>query len=353
MRRALQFVGAIAVTGLALVSCGAISASSGQSNDSGGPSGSEVRIAYFPNLTHAPAIVGLESGRFHESLGDDVTISTQTFDAGSTEIEALFAGSIDIGFIGPSPTVTGWVRSGGQALRVVAGAASAGASLVVREGIESIDDLAGTTLATPSLGNTQDVAARHWLAAQGFVTDLQGGGEVNITPMDNATALQTLAAGGIDGAWVPEPWATRMIAETGAHELVDESDLWTGGRFVTTNVIVSASFLDQHPDLVASFLDGLALTLDDMKADPRRAQAMVLDAIAEITGSQPEPEQLTKAWENVVFTIDPLAATLEKQATYAYELGLLDAKPDLTGLYALAPLNELLAERGDAAVTGP
>lgn len=351
MKRTLSFVALVAAS-LVLAGCGAVSPSSGSPAADGDQSTDEVRIGYFPNFTHAPAMVGLKSGRFQEALGEDVKISTQTFDTGTTEIEALFAGSIDIGFIGPSPTVTGWEKSDGQALHVIAGSASGGASLVVRDGIDSVEDLEGATIATPSLGNTQDVAARHWLAEQGFETDLEGGGDVHVTPMDNATALQTLAAGGIDGAWAPEPWATRMIQEGGAHELIDESDLWPDHQFVTTNVIVSTSFLEQHPDVVKSFLSGLASTLDDMKADPEGAQATVIDAITKLTGSKPEADQLAEAWANVTFTVDPLANTLEKQAMHAYDVGLLDAKPDLAGLYALDPLNAMLEERGEAAVAG-
>lgn len=351
MKRTLLSIAALVATSLAISGCATDSPPSA-AGEGAGPSTDEVRIGYFPNFTHAPAMVGLESGRFQEALGDDIAIATQTFDTGTTEIEALFAGSIDIGFIGPSPTVTGWAKSGGQALHVIAGAASGGASLVVREGIDTVDDLEGATIATPSLGNTQDVAARHWLSEQGYETNLEGGGDVHITPMDNATALQTLATGGIDGAWVPEPWATRMIDEGGAHELVDESDLWPDGQFVTTNVIVSTSFLNDHPDVVESFLEGLALTLDDMDANPDAAQATVIQAITDLTGSTPKADQLAAAWSHVTFTIDPLADTLEAQALHAFDLGLLDAEPDLDGLYSLDLLNSLLDERGDAKVSG-
>lgn len=312
-----------------------------------------LTIGYFANFTHAPAMVGLTDGQFQQAFGEDVEIQTATFDSGTTEIEALFAGSIDIGFIGPSPTVTGWAQSGGEALHVIAGTASGGASLVVRDGIETAEDLAGATIATPSLGNTQDVAARHWLQTQGYETTPEGGGDVSIAPQDNASALQSLQQGDIDGAWVPEPWATRMIEEAGAHVLVDESDIWPDGKFVTTNVIVSSQFLTEHPDAVDAFLEGLLATLDDMAADPEGAQQTVIDAITELTGSEPNAEQLATAWGNVEFTIDPLSDTLVTQAQYAHDVGLLDELPDFTGLYVLDPLNALLEARGEATVTGP
>ena len=348
--RAAHMIAAVVAGVLTLSACaGAGTAPSGGSSSGDAPD--TVTIGYFPNLTHAPAIVGLADGAYQHALGEDVTIKTATFNSGTEEIEALFAGGIDIGFIGPSPTVTGWRKSKGEALRVIAGAAANGAALVVRDGIDSPADLKGTTIATPSLGNTQDVAARYWLKEQGFTTDQAGGGDVSIQPQDNATALTALQTGSIDGAWVPEPWATRMVEEAGAHVLVNEPDIWDGGRFVTTNVIVSTKFLNEHPQAVSDFLSGLLTTIDDMEADPAKAQATVAAQIGKITGSTPNEEQLALAWKNVVFTADPLASTLVTQADHAVAVGLLE-KTDLSGLYALDPLNALLAKRGDSPVEG-
>lgn len=331
-----------------------LSACAGTTDPNAGAGGGEpsldaVTIGYFPNLTHAPALVGLADGYFQDAFGDDVTIETATFDSGTEEIEALFAGGIDIGFIGPSPTITGWEKSKGEALHVIAGAAANGASLVVREGIDTVEDLEGKTIATPSLGNTQDVAARYWLKEQGFETDEQGGGDVHIQPQDNATALTALQTGDIDGAWVPEPWATRMVEEAGAKVLVDEADLWEGGQFVTTNVIVRTEFLNEHPDAVDAFLAGLLDTIDAIEADPEAAQATVASEIGKISGSTPNAEILAKAWGSVVFTVDPLPSTLREQAEHAIEVGLL-GEIDLKGLYVLDPLNALLEERGQKLV---
>lgn len=339
----------LAVGALALSACSGAAADSGSSGDDDALDA--ISIGYFPNLTHAPAIVGLADGHFQDALGDGVEIKTATFNSGTEEIEALFAGGIDIGFIGQSPTLTGWEKSNGQALHVIAGTAANGASLVVREGIDSPDDLEGAIIATPSLGNTQDVAARYWLKEQGYETDTEGGGDVSIQPQDNATALTALQNGDIDGAWVPEPWATRMIEDAGAHVLVDEPDLWEDGQFVTTNVIVRTAFLEEHPQAVSDFLEGLLDTLDAIEADPQGAQATVAEQIGAVTGSTPNAEQLAIAWENVVFTADPLASTLVEQAQHAIELGLL-TETDLSGLYVLAPLNELLEARGLETVDG-
>lgn len=340
----------VAIGAITLSACAGTAASSrtGTTGEAG-LSVDTVRIGYFPNVTHAPAIIGLADGHFQSAFGDEVTIKTAEFNSGTEEIEALFAGGIDIGFIGPSPTVTGWQKSNGQALHVIAGAAANGAALVVREGIDTPSDLEGLTIATPSLGNTQDVAARYWLKEEGFTTDTEGGGDVHIQPQDNATALTALQNGDIDGAWVPEPWATRMVEQGGAHVLVDEPDLWEGGQFVTTNVIVRTEFLNEHPDAVDAFLAGLLETLDSIEADPEGAQATVATEIGRVSGSAPKADQLAKAWMNVVFTADPLPATLVAQAEHAIDLGLLE-ETDLDGLYVLGPLNTLLQERGEKAV---
>ena len=173
----------------------------------------EVRLGYFANVTHAPALVGLEEGLFAESLGD-IDLSTSVFNAGPAAIEALTAGAIDATYIGPNPSINTYIQSGGESARIVAGAATGGAALVVRPGIDSPQQLAGTTLATPQLGNTQDVALRVYLAEQGYETDPSGGGDVSITPTENAQTLTLFQQGALDGAWLPEPWAPRMLGST-------------------------------------------------------------------------------------------------------------------------------------------
>ena len=319
----------------------------------GGGEPVELRLGYFPNVTHATAIVGVEEGFFADALGGDVTLTTATFNAGPAAIEALFSDAIDATYIGPSPTVNGFVQSDGEAVRVIAGAASGGAFLMVREGIESPEDLVGTTIATPQLGNTQDVALRYWLTEQGLSSDLAGGGDVAITPQENAQILDAFAAGAIDGAWVPEPNATRLI-EAGATVLVDERDLWPDGRFVTTNLIINPAFLEEHPDVVRRLLEGQVEATEWLNANPEDAQTVVGDAIAELSG-KPLPEGvIAKAWSNIEFTDDPVASSLLEGAAHAGEVGTLEGgTPDLDGLYDLSLLNEVLAERGMEKVVEP
>ena len=270
-----------------------------------------LRLGYFPNVTHAPAIIGVDTGLFQEALGTTATLETVTFNAGTEAIEALFSGAIDASFIGPNPAINGYAQSDGAALRIVAGTTSGGASLVVREGIDSPEDLAGATLATPSLGNTQDVALRAWLLEQGYETDTSGGGDVSITPQENADTLAALQSGTLDGAWVPEPWATRLVLEGGGHVLVDEADLWPDGDFVTTHLIVATEFLDEHPDAVKALIVGLGQAIDQAAADAAAAQLIVNDGIEAITTKRLADETITGAWANLRFTLDPITASLE------------------------------------------
>ena len=315
----------------------------------GGATATTLRLGYFPNFTHAPALIGVESGIFAEHLGD-VELETTTFNAGPEAIQALFAGAVDATFIGPNPSINGFAQSGGEALRVVSGAAANGAFLVVREGIDSPDDLVGTTLATPQLGNTQDVALRFWLLDQGYETSEEGGGDVSITPMSNGETLSAFASGAIDGGWLPEPWATRLVTEGGAHVLVDEADLWPDGSFVTTQLIVSREYLEENPALVERLVAGELEAIELIESDPEAAQVVVNDAIEALTGDPIDPALLAAAWENVEFTVDPLAGSLLTGAEHAEAVGLLEPV-DLDGLYDLGPLDNVFEAAGEDEVS--
>jgi NitT/TauT family transport system substrate-binding protein len=312
----------------------------------------EVRLGYFPNLTHAPAIVGVEDDILAEALGDSATLAPQVFNAGPEVVEAIFTEALDVSFIGPNPAINAFVRSNGEAIRIVSGSTSGGASLVVRAGIEDPAGLAGTTLATPQLGNTQDVALRAWLAEHGFETDNEGGGEVSVQPIGNAQALEAFIAGEVDGAWLPEPWATRMIDEGGGHVLVDERDLWPDGEFVTTHLIVATAFLEAHPDVVRRLLEGVVEATDAVNADPTHAQETVAAAIEDLTGTEVSVDLLAAAWDKMTFTVDPIASSLTESANDAVALGLLESA-ELDGIYALDTLNEVLSAAGREPVPGP
>jgi NitT/TauT family transport system substrate-binding protein len=314
------------------------------------PSGT-LRLGYFPNVTHAPAIIGVEDGLFADALGD-ASLETFTFNSGTEASEAILSDSIDATFIGPNPAINAFAQSDGE-VKIVAGTTSGGAALVVSPDITSPEDLAGATLATPSLGNTQDVALRAWLADQGYEVDETGGGDVKITPQENADTLTAFQAGDIQGAWVPEPWATRLVEEGGGKVLVNEKDLWTDtdGQFVTTHLLVRTDYLEEHPANVRALISGLLDAIDEANDDASTAQATTNDGIEKITTKRLADNIIAGAWQNLEFTPDPVAASLEKSADDAVAVGLLD-EVDLDGIYDLSILNELLAERGEPEVDG-
>ena len=206
-------------------------------------------------------------------------------------------------------------------------------------------------MASPSLGNTQDVALRTWLKVQGLSTDTAGGGDVSIKPQDNATTLQTFVDGTIQGAWVPEPWATRLVQEGGGKVLVAEKDLWPQGQFVTTHLIVAQKFLDKYPDVIEKLLEGQIAANDYVNKNPDDAQKVANSEIARITTKPLKDAVVAAAWKNLVFTDDPIASSLKTSADNAIAVGLL--KPvDLTGIYDLDPLNTALKAAGEPPVTG-
>lgn len=350
--RSAPAVLAAALTVVAL----SLTAACGSASQAADPTAAEptvLRLGYFPNVTHATAIVGVEEGFFADALGDAATLETTLFNAGPAAIEAMFSGAIDATYIGPNPTVNGFVQSDGQAVRVVSGAASGGAFLVVREGIDEPADLVGTTLATPQLGNTQDVALRYWLADHGLESDLAGGGDVLIAPQENSQILDAFAAGAIDGAWVPEPYATRLL-NAGGTVLVDERDLWPDGAFVTTNLIVSPAFLEAHRDVVRRLVEGQVTANEWLNANPEEAQAVVEDAIAALSGKALPEGVIAKSWANITFTNDPVPTSLLAGAEHAAQVGTLEGGvPDLAGLYDLSVLNEVLVARGLPTVAQP
>ncbi len=317
-----------------------------------------LRLGFFPNVTHAPALVGMQEGLFKKELKEvGVTVTPTAFNAGPEAVTALFAGSLDISYIGPNPTINAYAESGGDAVRVISGAASGGAALVVRPEINGPEDLKGKSFATPQLGNTQDVAFRYWLDELGLSTTTEGGGDVSIKPQSNGEGLTAYASGAIDGAWVPEPWVSEYVKK-GAKVLLDEATLWPDGQFVTTNIIVRTAFLEQHPDVVAAFLRGHVAALQQIEADPAAAKAAVTGALQALTGSSLASDVLDSAWAKVEFTADPLPATLKESADHAIAVGLLDGKKieaagNFEQLYSLGPINTVLAGAGLPELAAP
>jgi sulfonate transport system substrate-binding protein len=315
------------------------------------PESVTLRLGYFPNVTHAPAIVGVQTGLFEKALGKGVELKTSTFNSGTEELTALQAGALDAAYIGPNPTITAWTQLD-EGVRVVSGAASGGAYFVVKPSIDSATDLKGKTVASPQLGNTQDVALRNWLMSKGLKTDTAGGGDVKIVPQDNATALASFQAGTIDGAWVPEPWATRLVSEGGGKVLVDEADLWPKGRYVTTQLIVTTDFLEQHKGVVQKLVNGQVAANDYIKTHTADAESAVSDGIKAITGKAISGDLIIASFKNIEFTNDPIASSLAKDNATQKSFGF-PAASSLKGLYDLSFLDKALAAANEPTVPNP
>ncbi len=308
-----------------------------------------VRVGYFPNITHSQALIGMaaSNGAFQKALGENVQIDTKIFNAGPSAIEALFAGEIDLTYIGPNPAINGYAKSKGDALRIVAGATSGGAVLVVRSdaGINVPADLAGKRIATPELGNTQDVAARFYLLSNNLQLR-EKGGSVSILPTSNPDILTLFLKKEIDAAWVPEPWGARLVHDGGGRIMLDERTLWQDGKFVTAHLIVRTQFLKQHPEIVKNWLGAHVDLTTWIRAHPDEAKKTANAEIARLTGKGLDSAVLDDAWQRMEVTYDPLSASLYQSADRAFQLGFLGKeKPDLSGIYDLRLLNEVLAAR--------
>lgn len=307
----------------------------------GGSSEPSLRLGYFPNITHAAALVGVSDGIFARQLGA-TKLETFTFNAGPAAIEALLSGSLDASYVGPNPAINAFVKSRGEAVRIVAGATSGGAFLVVRPEISGAADLRGQAVASPQLGGTQDVALRSWLAAQGLKTDTSGGGDVSVVPQENAQTLERFRDGKLAGAWVPEPWASRLVLEGGGKVLVDERDLWPSKQYTTTVLLVRKDFLDQHPDRVAALLRGHVEATDWLNNNAGPARTKVNAAIEQLTGKPIGQAIMDRAFPSLTFTTDPQMASLAKSAADAEALGLLKLEgTDLGKLHDPAPLQQI------------
>ena len=345
--RILQKVSIAVALAVAIGACASATASTPASS-----SPLTLRLGYFANITHAPALVGIESGILATALGPDVTLKPITFSAGPSAVEALFSESIDAAYIGPNPAINAFAKSHGEAIRIVSGVTSGGAFLVVRDAIRTTGDLHGARLATPQLGGTQDVALRSWLRSNNLAADTNGGGDVSVLPQDNSRTLEAMKSGAIDGAWVPEPWATRLIQEANAHVLIDERDLWPNGQYPTTLLAVRTDFLVRHPEVVRRLIEGNLASIDYINDHPAEAQKSANSQIKRITQKTIKPSILTSAWPHMTFTADPTSRSLQRAANDEVALGFI-TPVDLQGIMDLTLLNEVLATHGRPSITQP
>jgi sulfonate transport system substrate-binding protein len=346
MRRVM----AAAMVGAAvlLAGCSSSASSTASSGSSAGSTSDSpsvtVSLGFLTNITHAPALVGLKEGFFTKALGSAGTLKATAFSTGTEETTALLAGQLDAAYVGPNPAINAWQKSGGSAIKIVSGAATGGASVVVTKGITSAAQLRGKTLATPSLGNTQDVALRYWLKQNGLTTTTTGGGDAAIKPTTpNSAAVLEFKSGQIAGGSEPAPYDVEMVSDGGT-VLVSEPG-------VTTLLVVAQSFLAAHPAIVADLIKAQMQANDFIKSNPAAAEADANAELAAYTGKALKSSVIAASFKEITFTLDPDAASLTSDAAQAVSLGLL--KPvNLSGIFDLGPLNQALAVAGESQVSG-
>lgn len=292
------------------------------------PAPREVRLGYFANVTHAQAVLGVDSGQFAAAVAP-AKLTTRTFNAGPSLIEALFAGEIDIGYVGPSPALAAHLQSRGRGIRIIAGAASGGVVIIARPGagIEKLADLKGKKIATPQMGNTQDVSARHYL-----IKELGQANADNVIPVPNAEQASMMSRGQIDAAWAVEPWGARLVAEAGGKIIAEEKDLWPDKAFTLTLVVSTPEFLDQHPDIIERLLSAHCEWTRRLSADGAGQTPALASALEKLTGKKLSEDLITAAISRVSFTDEPLTESLKAFARWAFELNLAKAVPNVNTL---------------------
>ena len=317
-----------------------------------------IRVGHFPNITHAQGVIGhgltrTGKGWFEERLGPDVEIQWFVYNAGPSAMEAIFARSLDVTYVGPNPAINAYLKSQGEEIRIVAGGCSGGAALVVQPDgrIKTDADFRGKKIATPQFGNTQDVACRAWLQSKGLQITMTGG-DATVIPTANPDQLSLFERKEMDAVWTVEPWVSRLVLEAKGRVYLDESSLWkqTGGKYVTTHLVSSVKFLREHPDLLKKWIAAHVELTKWINDNPDEAKNILNAEIkAETTKSLPK-ETLDSAWKRLEITYDPISASLLKSAGDAYHIGFLKEKPDLSLIYDLKLLNNVLREKGLAEI---
>ena len=284
----------------------------------------KIRIAYFPNIGHAIPIVGIEKGFFEESIGNQTKIETRVFDSGPQAIESLFANSIDLAYVGPGPAINGFLNSDNHNVKILAGAASGGASFIVHPNseINSVSDFAGKKIATPQIGNTQDVSLRHYLSENGL-KPAEKGGSVIVYNISNPDIYTLFVKGDIDGAWVPEPWATILETELGGKRLFHEEELWPNKEFASVLLIANVDYVENNPTIIANFLQSHHETVTWINTNPIETRIVFNNFLNSYLGQSLSDDVIDIALSNLVITADPKPNSIFSFAERADALGYL------------------------------
>ena len=336
MKIVVTIVSAVAVAvAVAMIAFGTSASNSSPENT--------VRVAFFPNLGHSIAIVGTEKGIFAEKLGNQTVIETRLFDSGPQVIESIFANEIELAYVGPGPAINGFLKSDGKALKILAGAASGGVSLVIHPNskIESVADFPGKRIAAPQIGNTQDISLRNYLY-QNNLKPAEKGGSIYIINVVNPDIFTLFSKGELDAAWVPEPWATRLVQQLGGIRLFQEKDLWPDQKFSSTVLIVRSEFLEKHPDIVQKWVEAHVQTSDWINEHPAETKLIFNDFLKKKTGKTFPSEILNEAFSNLQITSDPIESSINTFAERANSLGYLGREGySLEGIFYTEPLNSI------------
>jgi len=336
MKIVVTIVSAVAVAvAVAMIAFGTSASNSSPENT--------VRVAFFPNLGHSIAIVGTEKGIFAEKLGNQTVIETRLFDSGPQVIESIFANEIDLAYVGPGPAINGFIKSDGKALKILAGAASGGVSLVIHPNskIESVADFPGKRIAAPQIGNTQDISLRNYLY-QNNLKPAEKGGSIYVINVVNPDIFTLFSKGELDAAWVPEPWATRLVQQLGGIRLFQEKDLWPDQKFSSAVLIVRSEFLEKHPDIVQKWVEAHVQTSDWINEHPAETKLIFNDFLKKKTGKTFPSEILNEAFSNLQITSDPIESSIRTFAERANSLGYLGREGyTLEGIFYAEPLNSI------------
>jgi NitT/TauT family transport system substrate-binding protein len=305
-----------------------------------------LRIGYFPNINHAQAVIGIGNGDFQNALGD-VKLESQVFNAGPAAMEALFANRIDVVYVGPNPTINGYLKSDGQGLKIIAGVSSGGAVFVVRNdsGITTVHDFTGKKFASPQLGNTQDVALRSYLLKNGYKTS-ENGGNVTILPTATSDIVTMMSKKDIDGAWVPEPWGTILVKQSNGKIFLDERDIWPNGKFTTALIVARSDYLQSHPDVIQKLLEAHVKETVWINNNKDESIKDFNTQLQKLTGKTIPNDVISEAFSRMDMTYDPVKSSVSKSAEDAFNLGFLGSKkPDLSNIFDLSILNKVLQEQ--------
>jgi NitT/TauT family transport system substrate-binding protein len=301
----------------------------------------KIRVAFFPSIGHIIPIVGLEEKFFEKGIGKEKQIETKLFDSGPQVIESIFSGSIDIAYVGPGPIINGFLKSDGKDIKILSGAASGGVSFIIQpnSGLESLENFDGKRIASPQISNSQDVSLRHYLESHGLKS-VEKGGTVFVLNISNPDIYTLFAKGDIDGAWVPEPWATILVQELDGIRLFNEEKLWPNEEFASVLLIVRTKYLENNPETVQKWVESHEKTVTWINSNPNKSKSLFSNFLIDYMGKSLPTKIIDESFSNISITSDPIKNSVIIFAERADSLGYLGRSGyNLDGIFYNAVLN--------------